>query len=336
MPKKSVFCLPTSWCAAFVHVELSARRSHGRAHRADRARESGSQRDCDLSCPNWAREGARAVDAALARGEDPGPLAGLPVAHKDLIPTKGIRTTFGSPIFRDFVPDADAIIVERLQESRRGHDRENQHAGIRRRLPDLQSRVRRDAQSLRSVQDVRRQQRRRGGALACGMMPIADGSDLGGSLRNPASFCNVVGLRPSTGPRAKLAQLFGLVPPGGGRADGAHGAGRCPDAFGHCRPGRAFADLAAGTGSAVRAPAGAGLQGHAHRLECGSGRSAGRTGSQPTCHEKHNAGYLPIWAASSRTRRRTCAMRTRSSASCAPGILSCRFGQLAEDQSATR
>src|SRR3954466_12462889 len=63
--------------------------------------------------PEQARASARAIDAALARGEQPGPLAGLPVAHKDLTPTKGIRTTFGSPIFKDFVPDADALIVER-------------------------------------------------------------------------------------------------------------------------------------------------------------------------------------------------------------------------------
>ena len=58
---------------------------------------------------------ARAIDARLARGEDPGPLAGLPVAHKDLTPTKGVRTTFGSPLFADFVPDADGLVVERLK-----------------------------------------------------------------------------------------------------------------------------------------------------------------------------------------------------------------------------
>src|SRR5438093_5258310 len=56
---------------------------------------------------------ARAKDAALARGETPGPLFGLPVAHKDLVPTRGIRTTFGSPIYRDYVPDQDALLVER-------------------------------------------------------------------------------------------------------------------------------------------------------------------------------------------------------------------------------
>src|SRR5262249_41011865 len=62
---------------------------------------------------------ARAADAALAKGQVPGPmeapLFGLPVAHKDLVWTKGIRTTLGSPVFSDFVPDTDALIVERLR-----------------------------------------------------------------------------------------------------------------------------------------------------------------------------------------------------------------------------
>src|SRR5262245_55727874 len=65
--------------------------------------------------PEQALAGARAADVALARGEAVGPLHGLPIAHKDLVLTKGIRTTFGSPIFRDFVPDEDALIVERLR-----------------------------------------------------------------------------------------------------------------------------------------------------------------------------------------------------------------------------
>ena len=55
---------------------------------------------------------ARAADAKLARGERVGPLHGLPIAHKDLLQTKGMRTTFGSPIFRDFVPDTDAILAD--------------------------------------------------------------------------------------------------------------------------------------------------------------------------------------------------------------------------------
>ncbi len=58
---------------------------------------------------------AKQKDAALARREAPGPLFGLPIAHKDLVPTKGIRTTFGSPIYRDNVPTVDGLIIERLR-----------------------------------------------------------------------------------------------------------------------------------------------------------------------------------------------------------------------------
>ncbi|MYJ96764.1 MAG: amidase, partial [Proteobacteria bacterium] len=65
--------------------------------------------------PEVAIEGARAADAALARGEPSGPLHGLPIACKDLTLTRGIRTTFGSPIYRDFVPDEDDLYVERLK-----------------------------------------------------------------------------------------------------------------------------------------------------------------------------------------------------------------------------
>jgi len=149
--------------------------------------------------PERARADARAADAALARGEAPGVLAGLPVAHKDLTPTKGIRTTFGSPIFRDFVPDADAIIVERLRkagavtvgksntpEFGAGSQTFNPVFGPTRNPYDLTRTCGGSSGGAAA-------------ALACGMLPIADGSDMGGSLRNPASFCNVVGLRPSTG-----------------------------------------------------------------------------------------------------------------------------------------
>lgn len=146
-----------------------------------------------------AETSARAIDARLARGEDCGPLAGLPVAHKDLAVTKGVRTTFGSPLFRDFVPDTDAIIVERLRE-----------AGAvmvgKTNTPEFGA----GSQTFNTVFGATRNpwnlERTCGGssggaavALACGMVPIADGSDFGGSLRNPASFCNVVGFRPTPG-----------------------------------------------------------------------------------------------------------------------------------------
>ena len=67
--------------------------------------------------PERAMEQARCADEALARGEEIGPLHGLPVAHKDLVPTKDIRTTYGSRIFKDYLPDHDGLIVERLRKA---------------------------------------------------------------------------------------------------------------------------------------------------------------------------------------------------------------------------
>jgi len=149
--------------------------------------------------PEQALEQARAADEALSHGEDVGPLHGLPVAHKDLTPTKGIRTTFGSQALQDFVPEEDALIVERLKkagaitigktntpEFGAGSQTYNEVFG----------------ETLNPYDTARTCGGSSGGAavaLACGMIPIADGSDMGGSLRNPASFCNVVGLRPSPG-----------------------------------------------------------------------------------------------------------------------------------------
>ncbi len=146
-----------------------------------------------------ALEGARAADRGLARGDAPGLLHGLPIAHKDLLPTKGMRTTFGSPIHRDYVPDTDAILAERCRDAGAiligktntpefgaGSQTFNAVFGATRNPWDL-SKTCGGSSGGAAV------------ALACGMVPIADGSDLGGSLRNPASFCNVVGLRPSPG-----------------------------------------------------------------------------------------------------------------------------------------
>lgn len=149
--------------------------------------------------PEQALEQARAADEALSHGEDVGPLHGLPVAHKDLTPTKGIRTTFGSQALQDFVPEEDALIVERLKK-----------AGAitigKTNTPEFgagsQTYNKVFGETLNPYDTARTCGGSSGGAavaLACGMIPIADGSDMGGSLRNPASFCNVVGLRPSPG-----------------------------------------------------------------------------------------------------------------------------------------
>ncbi len=146
-----------------------------------------------------ARSLALAADEAAARGEFLGPLHGLPVAHKDLAETRGMRTTFGSPIFRDYVPDFSTLLVERAQragaitigktntpEFGAGSQTFNPIFGPTRNPWDL-SKTCGGSSGGAAV------------ALACGMLPIADGSDLGGSLRNPASFCSVVGFRPSPG-----------------------------------------------------------------------------------------------------------------------------------------
>ena len=149
--------------------------------------------------PERAEAGAEAADRALAAGEATGALHGLPIAIKDLVATRGIRTTFGSPIYAGHVPDQDEIIVERLRsagaiiigktntpEFGAGSQTFNPVFGKTRNPYDLE----RTCGGSSGGAAV---------AIACGMLPIADGSDLGGSLRNPASFCNVVGFRPSPG-----------------------------------------------------------------------------------------------------------------------------------------
>ena len=149
--------------------------------------------------PEMAMEAARKADEKLARGEEVGPLHGLPVAHKDLVQTKGIRTTFGSLVYENFVPDEDALLVERLREAGAillgktntpefgaGSQTFNKVFGVTKNPYDLTKTCGGSS----------------GGAavsVACRMLPFADGSDLGGSLRNPTNFCNVVGLRPSVG-----------------------------------------------------------------------------------------------------------------------------------------
>lgn len=144
-------------------------------------------------------DAAKEADAKLSRGEPVGVLHGLPVAHKDLVPTKGIRTTFGSPIYRDHVPDVDGLIIERLRDAGAitiGKTNTPEFgAGSQTFNPVFGATVNPYDTSKTCGGSS-------GGAavsLACGMLPIADGSDTGGSLRNPANFCNVVGFRTTAG-----------------------------------------------------------------------------------------------------------------------------------------
>jgi amidase len=149
------------------------------------------------------REGAlaaaEAADRRLARGEATGPLHGLPIAVKDLEDTAGMRTTYGSPIYRDHVPQADTLLVERLRR-----------AGAIVIGKTNTSEFGAGSQTFNAVFGATRnpfdRSRTAGGssggaaaAVAAGMVPLADGSDLGGSIRNPAAFCGLVGLRPSPG-----------------------------------------------------------------------------------------------------------------------------------------
>ena len=146
-----------------------------------------------------ARAGAAAADEALAAGAAVGPLHGLPHAFKDTHDVAGWRTTYGSPLYADHVPDTDLLLVERIRaagavpigktnvpEFAAGSHTFNRVFGT----------------TLNPVDPTRSAGGSSGGAgcaLAAGMVPLADGSDIGGSLRNPASFCGVVGLRPSLG-----------------------------------------------------------------------------------------------------------------------------------------
>jgi amidase len=142
---------------------------------------------------------AKARDAQLARGESMGPLHGFPHAVKDLQFTAGIRTTQGSPILKDFVPAADSLMVERLRKAGTiiigktntpefglGSHTYNPVYGITRNAYD-QSRSAGGSSGGAAV------------ALGLRMLPVADGSDYGGSLRNPAGWNNVIGFRTSIG-----------------------------------------------------------------------------------------------------------------------------------------
>ncbi len=152
---------------------------------------------------------AVAADEAQVRGAPLGPLHGLPVAHKDLLLTKGMRTTFGSAIHRDFIPSRSALLVERQQQ-----------AGAisigKTNTPEFGA----GSQTFNAVFGATRNPydlgKTCGGssggsavALATGMVALADGTDMGGSLRCPANFCNVVGLRPSVGRVPQLPALDG-------------------------------------------------------------------------------------------------------------------------------
>jgi len=149
--------------------------------------------------PEQAAARAKEADENAAHGRFLGPLHGLPIAHKDLLDTKGIRTTYGSPIFRDNVPERDALAVERIRDAGAiliGKTNTPEFGAGSQTFNPVFGATRNPYDTTKTCGGSS------GGAavsLACGMLPLADGSDMGGSLRNPASFCSVVGFRTSPG-----------------------------------------------------------------------------------------------------------------------------------------
>ena len=146
-----------------------------------------------------ARTAALAAGDAVMRGEGAGRLHGLPVGIKDITPTAGIRTTFGSPLFRDHVPDEDAEAVRRLKaagaivlaktntpEFAAGANTVNPVFGATRNPwnPRLSPAGSSGGSAV---------------AVATGMLPLAQGTDFGCSIRMPAAFCGIVGIRPTPG-----------------------------------------------------------------------------------------------------------------------------------------
>jgi amidase len=149
--------------------------------------------------PEKARAWAAEADERQARGEPLGPLHGLPIAHKDMVSTAGIRTTLGSPLLAENMPSEDDLIVTRLRA-----------AGAitlgKTNVPEFGAGSHTFNPVFGATRNPWNATKTAGGssggaaaALAARLVPIADGSDMGGSLRNPGNFCNVVGFRPSPG-----------------------------------------------------------------------------------------------------------------------------------------
>jgi Asp-tRNA(Asn)/Glu-tRNA(Gln) amidotransferase A subunit family amidase len=149
--------------------------------------------------PDEARERARAAERAVRRGEALGPLHGVPIAIKDLTPTRGKRTTLGSFAFEHWVPERDAVVVERLER-----------AGAitvgKTTTPEFAFASFTDSPLWGITRNPWNPERTPGGssggsavAVATGCVPLAEGSDMGGSVRIPAAFCGIVGFKPSLG-----------------------------------------------------------------------------------------------------------------------------------------
>jgi amidase len=146
-----------------------------------------------------ARDAARLAEAAVVKGERLGPLHGLPVGIKDITLTAGIRTTYASPLYKDYVPTEDAEVVRRLKSAGAivlGKTNTPEFAAGAHTTNALFGPTRNPWNPALSPAGSS------GGsaaAVASGMVPIAQATDFGGSIRVPASFCGIVGIRPTPG-----------------------------------------------------------------------------------------------------------------------------------------
>src|SRR4051812_38235224 len=216
-PAPFVCFLSTVEMARLIRTKKLSAREALDAHLKQIARVNPKVNAIVTLVPEMAAAAAAKADEMQARKEKLGPLHGLPVAHKDLVETRGIRTTFGSPLYKDNIPKENDLIVDRLR-----------NAGAisigKTNTPEFGA----GSQTFNTVFGVTRNPwdltKTCGGssggaavALACGLVPVADGSDMGGSLRNPAAFCNVVGFRPTAGrvPDPKAAFAWSTLIPSG-------------------------------------------------------------------------------------------------------------------------
>jgi amidase len=183
--------------AAAVHARTQSAEESVRAALACVDKHNG-ELNAVVTMNERALDEARAVDQRIARGESL-VLAGVPVGIKDVTPVAGLRTTYGSPLFRDNIAKEDALIVARLKAAGAiviGKTNTPEFAAGGNTWNDVFGRTKNPWDPSKSAGGSTG-----GGAvgLATGMIAIAEGTDLGGSLRIPASFCGVVGLRPSPG-----------------------------------------------------------------------------------------------------------------------------------------
>ncbi|MDQ0587822.1 amidase [Variovorax paradoxus] len=164
------------------------------------------------TCFERARAEARAAESAVMRGDALGLLHGLPLGVKDLEPTEGLLTTWGSAIFRDHVPQEDIELVARLRKA-------GAIVAGKTNVPEMGAGANSRNEVWGATGNPFNPNLNAGGssggsaaALACDMLPVCTGSDTGGSLRIPAAKCGVVGFRPSPGIVPSVRKLLGWTP----------------------------------------------------------------------------------------------------------------------------